>query len=74
MPYLEPSARLALRARLAAGLSQAAFAEAYRLDLATIRGWEQGRREPDRAARVLLKMIEAHPIGLAKLIGTLPID
>jgi len=72
MPYLAPLAPLALRARMATGLSQSRFAQVYRLDLASIRNWEQGKREPDRATRVLLSLIEMHPGGMRKLIGTLP--
>ncbi|WP_287889339.1 helix-turn-helix domain-containing protein [Blastomonas sp.] len=32
--------------REALGLSQQAFANAYRIPLATLKGWEQGRRHP----------------------------
>ncbi|MEW6596508.1 MAG: NadS family protein [Pseudomonadota bacterium] len=32
------------------GLSQQAFASAYRIPLATLKGWEQGRRQPDASA------------------------
>ena len=36
--------------REALGLSQQAFASAYRIPLATLKGWEQGRRQPDATA------------------------
>ena len=42
-------------------LSQAAFAKRYGLPVATLRDWEQGRRSPDRAAMVLLALIERNP-------------
>jgi len=42
-------------------ISQVAFAERYRIPLSTLRQWEQGVREPDGAARLLLRVIEAHP-------------
>ena len=42
-------------------LSQKAFAERYRLSLGTVRDWEQNRRSPDRAARVLLTLIDKKP-------------
>jgi putative transcriptional regulator len=42
----------ALRERL--GLSQEAFARRYMLSLRTVQDWEQRRREPSDAARVLL--------------------
>src|SRR5712691_10319037 len=45
----------AVRRRL--GLSQAAFARAFGLEVTAIHAWEQGRRRPDRAARVLLAVI-----------------
>jgi DNA-binding transcriptional regulator YiaG len=43
------------------GLSQADFAARFGLELDTIRNWEQGRYAPDRAAVVLLAVIEHHP-------------
>ena len=36
------------------GLSRAKFAERFGLDPRAVQDWEQGRRAPDRAARVLL--------------------
>ena len=36
-------------------------ADRYRIPLSTLRQWEQGVREPDGAARLLLRVIEAHP-------------
>lgn len=47
--------------RLKLGLSQVRFAERYGLSVATVRDWEQKRRYPDQAARVLLKIIEREP-------------
>lgn len=41
------------------GLSQIAFAEAFGLSAATVRDWEQGRRQPVAHARVLLLLIDA---------------
>jgi len=41
-----------LRHRL--GLSQSGFARAFGLDVTAIHAWEQGRRRPDRTARILL--------------------
>src|SRR6266705_671327 len=43
------------------GLSQAAFARAFGLDVTALHAWEQGRRRPDRAARVLLAVISKEP-------------
>lgn len=49
----------AIRAGL--GLSQAAFARRFRFSPATVREWEQGRRQPEAAARVLLLIIASKP-------------
>jgi putative transcriptional regulator len=49
----------AVRQRL--GLSQAVFAKRFGLSPAAVRDWEQGRRRPDPAARVLLTVIERRP-------------
>jgi putative transcriptional regulator len=53
----------AIRERL--GLSQNAFAKAYRIPLATLKGWEQGRRQPDATASAYLSVI-AHLPGEAR--------
>ena len=47
------------------GLSQAAFASTYRIPLATLNGWEQGRRQPDATASAYLSVI-AHLPGEAR--------
>ena len=49
----------ALRERL--GLSQHAFANAYSIPLATLKGWEQGRRQPDATASAYLSVIARLP-------------
>lgn len=43
------------------GLTQAAFASAFGVSLATVRNWEQGRRRPEGPARVLLNVIRKNP-------------
>ena len=43
------------------GLSQQAFARAYRIPLATLKGWEQGRRQPDATASAYLSVIARLP-------------
>jgi putative transcriptional regulator len=43
------------------GLSQASFAARFGLSLHTLRIWEQGKRNPDPAARAYLKVIEKSP-------------
>jgi putative transcriptional regulator len=42
-------------------LSQAQFAETFGLEKSALQEWEHGRRRPDRAARVLLRVIERNP-------------
>jgi putative transcriptional regulator len=47
--------------RMALGLTQEEFARAYGIPVATLRDWEQGRRQPDQASKTLLKLIERMP-------------
>lgn len=49
-----------LRERLK--MSQQAFASTYRIPLATLKGWEQGRRQPDATAAAYLSVIEKLPL------------
>ncbi len=49
----------ATRARL--GLTQEEFARSFHLSVATVRDWEQGRVQPDRAARSFLRVIAKIP-------------
>ncbi len=56
-----------LRRRL--GLSQAAFARAFGLDVTALHAWEQGRRRPDRAARVLLAVIAKEPQAVLRALA-----
>lgn len=43
------------------GYNQREFAEAFGFTLSAIKDWEQGRRTPERPARVLLALIAANP-------------
>ena len=52
------------------GLTQAAFASAFGVSIATVRNWEQGRREPEGPARVLLRVIERHPEAVLESLAT----
>jgi putative transcriptional regulator len=45
----------------ASGLSQQAFSNAYHIPLATLKGWEQGRRQPDAMASAYLSVIARLP-------------
>ena len=52
------------------GLSQAAFARAFGLDVTALHAWEQGRRRPDRAARVLLAVIAKEPEAVLRALAS----
>lgn len=43
------------------GMSQTEFAQAYRIPVGTLKGWEQGRRNVDAPAAALLRAIEKFP-------------
>ena len=42
-------------------LSQIKFAELLGISVKTLHNWEQGRRKPTGAARVLLRVVSRHP-------------
>jgi putative transcriptional regulator len=42
-------------------MTQEQFAENFSLPLGTIRDWEQGAKQPDTAAKVLLRVIAKNP-------------
>ena len=43
------------------GVSQAQFAELMGISVGTLRNWEQGRRDPEGPASVLLEVAYRHP-------------
>ena len=49
-------------------LSQQKFADLYGLPVATVQNWESGRRKPELAAKLLLKVISVNPDVVAKTI------
>jgi putative transcriptional regulator len=55
-----------IRRRL--GLSQEAFAQTYGFALSAVRDWEQGRRKPERSARILLKIVEKEPEAVTRAL------
>jgi len=59
--------------RKATGLSRSAFAECFALETRTIQDWEQGRRQPDKAARAYLTVIAANPKAVERALHTLPV-
>jgi putative transcriptional regulator len=50
-------------------LSQAAFARKFGLDVTAVQAWEQGRRRPDRTARILLAVIAKEPEAVLRALG-----
>ncbi|GGG34053.1 DNA-binding protein [Caldovatus sediminis] len=58
--------------RHALGLSQAAFARRFGLDVTAVQAWEQGRRRPDRTARVLLAVIAREPEAVRRALAAAP--
>ena len=54
--------------RALTGLSQAKFAELLDIEVATLRNWEQGRREPTGPARALLRAIRNNPIAVIQAL------
>lgn len=58
----------AVKVRMATGLSQSEFAELLGVSVRTLQGWEQGRREPTGAARVLLRIAEKNPDALRNVL------
>ncbi len=51
------------------GLSQESFAHTYGFALSAVREWEQGRRQPDRSARILLKIVEKEPDAITRALA-----
>jgi putative transcriptional regulator len=56
-----------LRAKL--GLSQPKFAALLRIDVGTLRNWEQGLREPTGPAKALLTAIARDPVHVLKALA-----
>ncbi len=57
----------AAEARQRMGLSQQEFAQLLGVSPRTLQDWEEGRREPTGAARMLLRVATKHPDVLRKL-------
>lgn len=57
--------------RRALRLTQAEFAERFRIPLGTLRDWEQGAAEPDQAARAYLTVIAHNPEAVAEALSPL---
>jgi len=55
--------------RKSTGLSQVRFAEMIDVQVATLRNWEQGRREPTGPAKALLRAIHNDPEHVLKALA-----
>ena len=55
--------------RTGLGLSQESFAQTYGFALSAVRDWEQGRRQPERSARILLKVVEKEPEAVTRALA-----
>jgi putative transcriptional regulator len=58
--------------RRALGLSQEEFAEKFQIPLGTLRDWEQGRKDPDTAARAYLRVIGHNPAAVTQALSLKP--
>lgn len=58
---------VAAEARAQVGLSQQDFAHLLGVSARTLQDWEQGRREPNGAAKTLWRVAVAHPEVLREL-------
>jgi putative transcriptional regulator len=54
--------------RTALRLSQEDFAVRFHIPLGTLRDWEQGRKEPDAAARAYLRVIARNPTAVVEAL------
>jgi putative transcriptional regulator len=57
----------AIRTRL--NLSQDAFAHRFGFSVAAVRDWEQHRRQPEKAARILLLVIANDPEAVNRALS-----
>ena len=55
--------------RLSLQMSQDQFATVFRIPLATIKNWEQGRRQPDAPAAAYLRAIQRRPKEVMEAVG-----
>jgi putative transcriptional regulator len=55
--------------RVRTGLSQARFAARYGFTVYAVRDWEQGRRQPERAARLFLKVLDREPAAVERALA-----
>jgi len=58
--------------RRALKLSQEEFAARFHIPLGTLRDWEQGRKDPDAAARAYLMVIGRNPAAVTEALSPAP--
>lgn len=56
------------RVRRKLGMSQSDFAARFGINASTLRNWEQGRRQPEGPARVLLTIIDSEPAAVQRVL------
>jgi putative transcriptional regulator len=74
-PDAQPLTKRTQQARIirrALGLSQEEFASRFHIPLGTLRDWEQGRKEPDTAARAYLHVIGHNPAAVTEALTFKP--
>src|SRR5262245_54970873 len=54
------------------GLSQPKFAALMGISVGTLRNWEQGRRQPEGSAKVLLRIVSRHPEAVLDSVAGAP--
>jgi putative transcriptional regulator len=50
-------------------MTQEAFARRFGFSVAAVRDWEQGRRHPEQAARILLLVIDYNPTVVSEALA-----
>jgi putative transcriptional regulator len=58
--------------RRALHLTQEEFAQRFRIPLGTLRDWEQGKTQPDQAARAYLRVIARNPKAVLEALSSAP--
>ena len=66
----DPAAERIIALRKRMRLSRQSFADRFGLDARAVQDWEQGRRVPGRAARVLLTVIDREPEAVVRALGS----
>ena len=73
MGACSPRRRSVTIIRRAFGLSQEEFAAQFHIPIGTLRDWEQGRKEPDAAAKAYLRVIASAPDTVRKALLPRPV-